>query len=243
MQQHTVEPVGDAVRGGQRHAHAVRVQGIEPVFQGVVVGKRLAHVRFARGLRAGQQAGDGVLRLAETVTVLGADGGDLDAHFARQALAVDLDAETAGLIAHVEQQQHRQAEFLELQGQRQLAVELGRVGDHQQQVDRVVLQEAARDALVLGETVQVVEAGQVDDLDHVGAEQHLRRQQVDGDTRPVADFRRRAGQAIEEGRLAGIRHAEQRDTLHSRVSSSTSAACCGRISRSEVPMRTCNGPP
>ena len=57
----------------------------------------------------------------------------------------------------------------------QLAVDLRGVEMTATRSTRASLQEVAHHLLVVGEAVQVVDAGQVDDLDHVAAEQDLAR--------------------------------------------------------------------
>ena len=78
----------------------------------------------------------------------------------------------------------------------------------------VFARNVADDLLVVGGAVEVVDARQVDEFDHRAAEQHARGEEVDGDAGPVADARRGARHPVEERRLAGVRHADQRDPLH-----------------------------
>ena len=84
--------------------------------------------------------------------------------------------------------------------------------DHQ--IDWVILQEMADYLFVVGEAVKVVDAGQVNQLDHLAGEEQLGAEQVDSDARPVADPGRSAGGAVEERGFAGIRHAHQGDASH-----------------------------
>ena len=127
---------------------------------------------------------------------------------------VDGDAEFFGFVGHVEQHHHVQVELLELQQQAHLALDLRGVEYDQCKIGHVVVQEVAHHLFVVGKTVQVVDAGQVDDFHHVAAEQDLAAEQFDGNARPVADARRAAGHAVEQGGLAGIGHAQQCDAFH-----------------------------
>ena len=147
---------------------------------------------------------------------------------------VDTNAELLRLVRHVEQQHAGEAEPLDLHRERELAIHLHRVQHDRHQIDRRRLQQLADHALVVGKPVHVVDAGQVDDLDHVAAEQDLRRQQIDRDARPVADARRRARHSIEECRLARVGHADQRDTLHGRALPLDYDLRCLRAAKNDV---------
>ena len=154
---------------------------------------------------------------------------------------VDADAEFLGLVRHVEHHHQVHVELLELQQQAHLAFDLRGVEYDQREVGHVVVQEVAHHLFVVGEAVQVVDAGQVDDLHHVVAEQDLAAEQLDRDAGPVADACRAAGHAVEQGGLAGVGHAQQCDALHV-FCTLIFAASLRRSMMSVVPMRTCNGP-
>ena len=95
----------------------------------------------------------------------------------------------------------------------QLALDLHTIDDDDDKIDAIMPQEAAHHLFVFGKTAQVVDAGQVDDFDNVRAEDQAGREQVNGDTRPVAGTGGSAGEAIEKGGFAGIGHAHQRHTF------------------------------
>ncbi len=146
-----------------------------------------------------------------------ADGGE----HRRQRIAdhagdIDADAGAARLVGHVEQQHHRHVQLARLQRERQLAIHLRRIQHHQQQIDRVALEETAHHLFVLGKPVQVVNSGQIDQFGDTVAHRQFYGHQVHGDAGPVADAHGRAAQAVEQGGLAGIGHAQQGDTLHCR---------------------------
>jgi len=119
-----------------------------------------------------------------------------------------------GFVGHVQQQHGRQAQLLDLQGKAELALDLGGVEDDDNQIERIFFHEMAYYLFVVGEAVQVVDAGQVNQFDHLAGEQQLGAQQVDRDARPVADPGRSAGGAVEERGFAGVRHAHQSDVFH-----------------------------
>jgi hypothetical protein len=128
-----------------------------------------------------------------------------------------------------------------LQQQAHLAFDLRGIEDDQCQIRNVVVQEVSDDLLVIGEAVQVVDAGQVDDLHHVAAQQYLAAQQLHGDTWPVADARGAAGHPVEQGGLARVGHSQEGDPFHA-LHTMIFSASLRRSRMSVVPMRTCNGP-
>ena len=172
-----------------------------------VVGRRCLR-------RGAQRAHDQAAQLLHALAVLGRNEADRHAQPAGERIALDRDAERGGLVRHVQHQHERDAELRQLREQVQLALELRGVQHHQHDVDALLAQEGRDDLLVLGEPAQVVDPGQVDELHHLVAEQQLRAQQIDRDARPVADLGLRAGQAVEQGRLARVGHADQRDAFH-----------------------------
>ena len=202
------QPLGDVHRGGERRG-GLRLQA-------VVLGEPLAHGLRVGPWRAGQRLRQRGHRLALTVPVFRRHQQRRHADRRAERRRVDADAELLRLVGHVEQHHDRDAEAADLQREPELAVDLRRVQHQGDEVDARLLEELPDEPLVAGKTVQVVDARQVDDLDHVGAQQHLGREELDGDPGPVAHARRRAGDTVEERRLAGVRHADQRDALHGR---------------------------
>src|ERR1039457_5357907 len=98
---------------------------------------------------------------------------------------------------------------------------------------------------IVGKTVQVVNAGEIDQFDDMAAKQHFGAHQVNCDARPVTDPRRGTAHAIEQGGLAGIRHAQQSDAFHYRrvlLMIWMRVASERRRMISVVPIRTCSGP-
>ena len=73
-----------------------------------------------------------------------------------------------------------------------------------------------RDLLVLRDRVQAIEPGNVDDLDPLPKEVELARDSLDRDAGVVADLLMRAGERVEERRLAGVRVADNGDQRRSR---------------------------
>ena len=98
---------------------------------------------------------------------------------------------------------------MHLQGQAQLAIDLAGIEDQHQQIQRGALQEAPHDCFVLRQAVQVVDAGEVNQLEVLPLELNIALVQVHREPRPITDRRMAAGDAIKEGGFAGIGHAHQ----------------------------------
>ena len=104
-------------------------------------------------------AGDGLVSMLVAAAVFGREQRHRHVHGLRHFLDIHRDAVFFCLVRHVEQQQGGQAELLELQGEAQLAFDLGGIKDDQYQVNRVAFDEMPYHQLVVGETVNVVNAG------------------------------------------------------------------------------------
>ena len=217
MHQHPVQAVGKTLgqHVGDFHGGGHQRGGAD--LQGVVLGQanRRGRGQVASGSGFPRQGGgEGGHQFALTLTVLGADRHYRLVHAFAQTPGVDGEAQAARLVNHVHRHHRRLAQGGQLHGQDQLTFELGGIDRDQQEVDGLGFKEVTDQLFVVGIAVQVINARQVDEFDHLAADQNLRRQQIDGDAGPVADPGRGPGQAIEQGGLARIGHAQQGDALH-----------------------------
>ena len=209
-QQH---PRGPGARGGVVGVHLAlhdRGELVHVVPGGVGQGhrRRKASRRTERGRERGQQAGQ-VLAAARD------DRHHRRADPDRQALQIDLDAGRARLVHHVERDDDVRAGFEDLGDEVEVARERGGVrhDEHgvgpladaaQHGVDRHLLVARSRAEAVGARQIDQVrraEAGNLDDS----------RRARDGDAGVVADLDVRAGERVEERRLAGVWIARDED--------------------------------
>ena len=210
MQQQPIGQARPAVEQAGGQLHSLRQQRIDPFLghlqQGLIQGSP------GRIGRAGATQQMHLLnQLPDALAPAGTHGQHGDAERLAQARRIDLDAEAARLIAHVQRHQHRQGEGLQLQQQAQLAGDLAGVEHQQQQIGRGVAQKALHHRLVLTAAAEVVDARQVHQLvgGAAGISRHRAPQQLHREPGPVGDFGIAAGEAVVEGGLAGVGHAQQ----------------------------------
>ena len=121
-------------------------------------------------------------------------------------------------VAHVQRDDHRPADPLQLEHQPQVQAQVGGVDDADQQVRRRLAgmpaqHDVARDRFVEARGFEAVGAGQVEQAvgrGRSGADEAALLA-LDGDARVVRDFLAAAGEAIEEGGLAAVGHADERE--------------------------------
>jgi hypothetical protein len=104
----------------------------------------------------------------------------------------------------VERHHHRDAELEELDREVQVPLEVRRVHDIHDDVGALVREEVARDDLLLGVRRERVRARQVDEAEPPARVLEGRLLLLDRDARPVADMEPRAGDGVDDGRLAGV---------------------------------------
>ena len=98
-----------------------------------------------------------------------------------------------------------------------MIVEIGGVDHDHQSIGQPLAglgaeQDVARHLLVRAGRFEAIGAGQVDQLDRAAVGQRRAAgMALDGDARIIADLLPRAGQRVEQGALAGIGVADQRD--------------------------------
>ncbi|OQA41067.1 MAG: hypothetical protein BWY52_02694 [Chloroflexi bacterium ADurb.Bin325] len=128
-----------------------------------------------------------------------------------QHVRLDADAVLLGHVAHVEPDDEGPAQRQQLRGEIEAPFQRGRV-DHCHDHVGLLLQEIlARDALLLGVGGQAVGARQIDDVERRVAVLKAAGLLLDGLARPVAHVLVQAGQHVEDGGLADVGLADQRD--------------------------------
>ena len=148
----------------------------------------------------------GFCRGHDAVTLQGRDLHDLAAELLRQLADVDLVAALAHDVHHVHGHDHRDAQFGQLRGQVQVALEVRAVHDVEDGVRTLVDQIVAGDDLFERVRAERVDAGKVHD-DNVVMLFQAAFLFLDRDARPVAHKLIGAGQRIEQRRFAAVRVA------------------------------------
>ena len=157
---------------------------------------------------------DPLLQLAETDAAIRLDRHDRHAEVAFESGDVDFQAEIFRDIHHVESDDDGDAEVEELRRQIQVAFEVRRIDDRDDQV-RLVLAVAENDVdgqhLVGAAGREAVGAGQIDDVERAPVMPTDSLLRLDGDAGIVADALVHAGELVEQRRLAGVRIADEGD--------------------------------
>jgi len=167
------------------------------------------------GLAAGaeEEVGDDV----EAFALGGADEGDRVAELFGEGEGVDLTAAGLELVGHVEQHERGQADGEDRRGEHELAVHVRGVEDEEDAVgDGDAGHLAGEDfdgyAGVFGVGGERIDAGEVDEREVAAADGlHLAGVVLDGDARVVGYLLAHASEAVEEGRLAAVWRADERD--------------------------------
>ncbi len=196
-------------RGGARDAARLALEMAD-------VGIDTVGVDAGNGTGAQRLGQHGAQRVQATAAHRdGCDHGQ--AEFAGQRGDVDLQPVAFRHVDHVERQHHRQAEATQLEGESQVVVEIGGVGDDDDRVRPTLARlpphhDLAGDFLVGAGRIEAVGAGQVDQFDRAAVvECQAARMPLDCDAGIIADLLPRAGQRVEQRGFAGIGIADQRD--------------------------------
>ncbi len=146
------------------------------------------------------------------------DGGDHGhAELALQRLGIEDQAVALGHVDHVERDHHRQAQRGQLEREAQVIVEIGGIDHHDDRIGQLLAcllaeQHVARHRLIGRGGVEAVGARQIEQLDRAAIGQRQPAgMTLDGDARIIADLLPRAGQRVEQGALAGIGIADERN--------------------------------
>ena len=159
------------------------------------------------------------------------DGDDGAAEMSGQPRRIQRQTATLREVDHVQRDQHRPIELQQLADQHQVAREVAGIDDHQDRIRRAIKafaeQHAAAEARFRGVEVHRVDARQIDDLDRLragvesaarlagGRRRSAQHRATDarggGGAGEVRGFGAGAAETVEEGRLPGVRVADQRD--------------------------------
>ena len=133
--------------------------------------------------------------------------------------AIEPVAALLGDVAHVERDDHRPPEALQLQHQTQVQAQVGGIDDAHQQIGRRLARVAAEDHVARDGLIEAWRARgcrRPADRDAVGAPAARAGEAsflaLDGDAGIVGDFLAAAGEAVEERGLAAVRNADERET-------------------------------
>ena len=148
--------------------------------------------------------------LHDAVTLQGGDLHDLAAQLTAQLRHVDLVAVLADHVHHVDGDDHGNAQLGELGGQVQVALQVRAIDDVQDGIGALLDQVVTGHHLLQRVGGQGVDAGQVHD-GHIIMLLQLALFLLHGNAGPVAHELVRAGQRVEQGGLAGVGVACQRD--------------------------------
>ena len=149
-------------------------------------------------------------RFHDALALQGGDLHDLAAQLAAQLLHVDLVAVLADNVHHVDGDDNGDAQLGQLSGQVQVTLQVRAVDDVQDGIGALVDQVVTSHHLLQRVGGQGVDAGQVHD-GHIIVLLQLALFLLHRDARPVAHELVGAGQRVEQGGLAGVRVARQRD--------------------------------
>ena len=222
VQHHGIE----ARERGEARRHAVAGLGEHAphlALRGLDVGRARRRRRLAAAARLRQHlAGEAVTvdGVDELLLTAGAHRHGRHHRHPERALergAVERVAALLGDVAHVERDDHRAAEALELEHQAQVEAQVRGIDHAHQQVRRRLGRVAAehhvaRDGLIEGRGLEAVGAGQVDHAeDAPGARaDEAAFLALDGDAGVVGDLLAAAGETIEERGLAAVGDADER---------------------------------
>ena len=187
-------------------------------------------------------------------------GNDRAAEFAGKLVDVDLVAVLLDEVHHVEGDDHRQTQFKNLRGQIQVAFQVGRVDQVDDDVRVAIEKIVARDDFLRRIRRERIDAGKIGNRDILvfGVLAFLL---FNSNARPVANILVGAGQVVEHGRLAAVRVAGKRNAnshdlpfqnqrclpLLLRRNGGTLKGWCGRFDKlddtnRQAKKKACEGP-
>ena len=138
------------------------------------------------------------------MTVFGADQVGRQTPSVRQHLEVNLDAQASRFIHHVQHDDRRDAQRAGLHDHASLPVDLRGIQHQHEQIARGGGQKRSDHLFIVRESLQVIDAGQVYELDQLIVQTQARREEVNRDARPVADARSSMGDTVKQHRLATV---------------------------------------
>ena len=214
MEQHGVETVSQAPDRGFAD-HRGRRDGARAALQ----RKRIVARAFAGAdpARTDQQAGEAGDDFVDPAAADRDGFDDRNAEFGLELGAIELKPVAAGEIDHVKRDDRRQPEIDQLEREAEMVVEVGGVQDDQQGVGQplaflLTQQHIAGDGFVGAGRVETIGAGKIDQLQRppIGKCQPS-SVPLDRDSGIIADLLAGAGQRVEQGALAGIGIADDRN--------------------------------
>ena len=122
---------------------------------------------------------------------------------------VERRAAGGGLLDQVQRHHHRAPELGELQGEGQVAGEVHRVDDVDDQGVGIGLEGGEDDVLLGAGAPERVGARQVDQVQRRTVDDGVRRRHLDGGAGPVADLEAAAGDGVDQAGLADVRRADE----------------------------------
>ena len=167
-------------------------------------------VRRLAGLVCARRLDRGVGRLADALALERGDLDDLAAELLRELAQVDPVAVLADDVDHVHRHDDRDAERHQLGGEVEVALDVRAIDDVEDRVRLLLHEVFARDDLLQRIRRERVDAGQVLD-DDVPVALQAAVLLLDRHAWPVADVLVRAGERIEQRRLAAVRVPRERD--------------------------------
>ena len=202
----------------------------------------------------------GLHKLVHAAALERRGGNDRAAELARELVDVDRVAVLLDEVHHVEGDDHRQAQFENLRGQIQVALQVGRVDQVDNDVRVAIEKIVARDDFLRRIRRERIDAGKVGNRDILvlGVLAFLL---FNSNARPVANVLVGAGQVVEHGRLAAVRVAGKRNAnshdlpfqnqrclpLLLRRNGGTLKGWCGRFDKldstnRQAKKKACEGP-
>ena len=216
MQEDGVEAAGPDGRRGRTVGSALAKVG-GPLAAGGHVLQDGEFDAGGRGVEARGGAEEELLNAINAGAFGGADESDGRFQFGRKGSDVDFAAALGEIVGHVEQHEGGQAEAENGSGEDEIAAEIGDVEDENDgvgfgEIGTSAGEDVVRDLFVFGARNKAIDAGQIDQEDFLMAlEFGLAHAVFDGDAREIGDLLAQAGEAVEEGRLAGVGRTDDGD--------------------------------
>ena len=170
----------------------------------------------ASGIRAGDQPLDFVLEFANPHAGARGNRDHGTAQFGAEFRHVNADAVAPGHVHHVQRHDDGTIQFEHLADEKKIPFEVRRVHDDQRRVGRGVIfqppvQRVAGEFFIRRRAFQAVKPRQIHDDNLVVAEVRAADAALDGGAGKIGGLGAQAGQRVEQGGLAGVGIADQRE--------------------------------
>ena len=197
-----------------------KADAVHDLADGVVDVRAVGELRDIVVLQMQETVREGAFELVDAVSARPDRLHDAASEIGLELRDVELEPLLFRLVAHVEDNQHRNMELGELRGKVQAALRDRRVDHVHDEVDPRPRELLERDALFRRTGGQAVDAGNVNKFDLVLAERELAGLALDRHARIVADVLACAGEAVEYRGLAAVRVSCQDDPISAAHESS-----------------------